>query len=200
MEQSTATRREFLAGATGTLGATLVAAHWPGIVSAHSHAAEMVASPQPTTPEFLSAAEAHVVDAIAAQIIPTDNTPGAREAGAVDFIDRSLRTWFAHGADDFRTRLKDFNARFAATHSGGNFAAADNQTQISFLEQVDKSPFFGTVRLLTLLGMLALPSYGGNRDGIGWRLLGFEDTHAFSPPFGHYDRDYPGFQVPEDGA
>ena len=27
----------------------------------------------------------------------------------------------------------------------------------------------------------------------GWKLLGFEDLHAFQPPFGYYDRDYPGF-------
>ena len=27
----------------------------------------------------------------------------------------------------------------------------------------------------------------------GWKLIGFEDRHAFQPPFGYYDRDYPGF-------
>jgi hypothetical protein len=41
--------------------------------------------------------------------------------------------------------------------------------------------------------MFALPAYGGNASEQGWQLLGFEDTHAFAPPFGHYDRDYPGF-------
>jgi hypothetical protein len=30
----------------------------------------------------------------------------------------------------------------------------------------------------------------------GWKLVGFTDMHAFVPPFGHYDRDYPGF-VPQ---
>jgi len=48
--------------------------------------------------------------------------------------------------------------------------------------------------------MFALPSYGGNRDGIGWTLLGFDDTHAYAPPFGYYDRDYAGFIVAEDGV
>lgn len=38
-----------------------------------------------------------------------------------------------------------------------------------------------------------MPKYGGNRDGIGWKLLGFEIQHSFQPPFGFYDRDYPGF-------
>ena len=33
-------------------------------------------------------------------------------------------------------------------------------------------------------------------DGLGWGLIGFQDQHVFSPPFGHYDRDYPGFEMP----
>jgi hypothetical protein len=49
--------------------------------------------------------------------------------------------------------------------------------------------------LLTLVGMFALPKYGGNRDGVGWKLLGFQDQHIFEPPFGYYDRDYPGFKI-----
>ena len=43
--------------------------------------------------------------------------------------------------------------------------------------------------------MFSLPEYGGNRDGVGWKLLGFEDQHVFQPPFGYYDRDYPGFVI-----
>jgi len=43
--------------------------------------------------------------------------------------------------------------------------------------------------------MFALPQYGGNRDSVGWKLIGFEDLHVFHPPFGYYDRDYPGFVI-----
>ena len=46
------------------------------------------------------------------------------------------------------------------------------------------------VRYLTLAGMFSLPEHGGNRDQIGWRLLGFENRHAWQPPFGFYDADY----------
>jgi hypothetical protein len=28
---------------------------------------------------------------------------------------------------------------------------------------------------------------------LGWKLMGFEDQHIFTPPFGDYDRDYAGF-------
>ena len=37
------------------------------------------------------------------------------------------------------------------------------------------------MRMLTLCGMFALPSWGGNRDEAGWKLLGFEDRHAWQP-------------------
>lgn len=47
--------------------------------------------------------------------------------------------------------------------------------------------------MLTVLGLFASPDYGGNRDGLGWRLINLEDTHAYQPPFGWYDRDYPGY-------
>ena len=48
---------------------------------------------------------------------------------------------------------------------------------------------------LTLAGLLALPSYGGNENKAGWKLVGFVDQHAWQPPFGHYDVGYPGFSI-----
>jgi hypothetical protein len=30
---------------------------------------------------------------------------------------------------------------------------------------------------------------------VGWKLIGFEDRHFFQPPFGFYDRGYPGFVI-----
>jgi hypothetical protein len=63
---------------------------------------------------------------------------------------------------------------------------------MEFLRTVDRTPFFDQARLLTLCGMFSSPSYGGNRDGLGWKLIGFEDRHVFEPPFGYYDRGYSG--------
>ena len=34
----------------------------------------------------------------------------------------------------------------------------------------------------------------GNRDGVGWKVIGREREHMFQPPFGYYDKDYPGWQ------
>jgi hypothetical protein len=200
MQQSTRSRRQFLGGAGAGLGAAWLAAHWPGIAAAHTHAALAAAAPAGTALEVLAPDEAALVEAIAAQVVPSDATPGAREAGAVHFIDRSLATWAAAAAAPLRTGVADFRARFAAAHPAGDFVAADAATQVAFLEQVEDSDFFGMVRTLTLLGMFASPAYGGNRDGRGWQLIGFDDRHGFAPPFGYYDRDYPGFVPPQAGA
>ena len=144
---------------------------------------------------FLTSEEAAAVDAICAQIIPTDETPGAREAGVLFFIDRALTTFFAHRAAEFRAQLTAFSGdcakRFPQTKS---FAALSSDLQIEFLRSVERTPFFSFIHTLTVLGMFTSPAYGGNRDLAGWKLLGFEDRHIFEPPFGYYDRDYPGFQ------
>lgn len=197
MDKAAQTRREFLSTAGSALGVAWAAAHWPAIASAHSHAVAAVAESATATFGFLSADEARDVDAIASQIIPTDESPGAHEAGSVYFIDRSLQTWQAVHAVQFRAGLKEFQTAFTAAHPGVRFADADSPTQIAFLTTVEKSQFFEGMRAMTLIGLFALPQYGGNRDGIGWRLIGFSDQHAFTPPFGYYDRDYPGFKLPD---
>ncbi len=61
------------------------------------------------------------------------------------------------------------------------------RAQIAFLKTVDQTPFFETTRMLTVLGMFTSPKYGGNYQGAGWKLMGFVDQHAFTPPFGYYD-------------
>lgn len=170
---------------------------WADIVEAasqaHAHAAAHPAGRARVT--FLTAAEAADVEAVAAQIVPTDDTPGAREAGAIHFIDRALATFFSQLAADYRAHLAVFQANCRAQHPGATFASLSSEQQIAFLKTVDRTPFFETTRLLTLFGMFTAPSYGGNRDGIGWKLLGFEAQHMFQPPFGYYDRDYPGFTL-----
>jgi gluconate 2-dehydrogenase gamma chain len=197
MENPGRTRRDFMRSAGGVLGVAWVAAHGPAIARAHAHALAAVADERSAALEFFSPEDGRDVGAIVAQIIPSDDIPGAREAGAVYFIDRSLRTWLAPRAQGFRSGLHDFQAKLQAAHPPASFAQASDETQRAFLESVEASEFFQTTRTLTLIGMFALPAYGGNRDGIGWRLIGFEDQHVFAPPFGFYDRDYPGFVPPE---
>jgi hypothetical protein len=128
--------------------------------------------------------------------VPSGATPGAREAHAVYFIDRALSTFFSGQAQDFHAGLGEFQAKFAATAAStgsASFAKAAPDDQIAYLKTVDHTPFFDGVRTLTLLGMFSSPKYAGNYQGSGWKMMGFVDQHAFTPPFGYYDREYAGF-------
>jgi hypothetical protein len=193
-DQGDNSRRSFLLSGGGLLTGVWIAAHWPAIAAAAHDAENMSAVPAPAGFEFLNAADAADVEAISAQIIPSGATPGAREAHAVYFIDRALATFFSGWAGDFRAGLAQFQSVYRVANPGSaSFAAAEPGAQLAHLKTVDGTPFFDTVRTLTLLGMFSSPKYGGNFGGAGWKLMGFADQHAFTPPFGYYDREYTGF-------
>jgi len=166
---------------------------WPAIAraahEAHAAAQSAAVAGAPLTYTLLGAADAADVEALTSQIIPSDDTPGAREAGVTYFIDRALGSFFAHWRPTFMQGLNGFQAAVRAAYpQAASFAALSSDQQIEFLHTVDRTPFFEQARLLTGCGMFMDPSYGGNRDNVGWKLLGFEDQHTFEPPFGYYDR------------
>jgi hypothetical protein len=195
MDSAALSRRSLLQAIAATMATAAMPFAWSEVAAAVDHA-HVAAQGGHAKISFLTAAEAADVEAVASQIIPTDDSPGAREAGVVYFIDRALTTFFSQLAADYRVQLAAFQATFREQHPGvASFAALPSGQQIAFLKKVDETPFFNTTRVLTLLGMFSLPAYGGNRDDIGWKLLGFEDAHVFRPPFGYYDRDYPGFSI-----
>ena len=196
MESANLSRRSLLQAIAAAIATAAAPFGWAEV----GHAMDQAHTAAPLAGEakiaFLSAAEAADIEAVAAQIIPTDDSPGAREAGVVYFIDRALATFLSQLAGDYRAQLAAFQAAYRERYpAAASFAALTSAQQVEYLRGVDQTPFFGTTRLLTLLGMFTAPAYGGNRDGVGWKLLGFEDSHVFQPPFGYYDRDYPGFVV-----
>lgn len=137
-------------------------------------------------------ADAAVVDAIAALIIPTDNTPGSREAGVVQFIDRSLDTFARDQRALFEQGLAELKKRVDAAHPGvDSFVKLDATQQSALLHDLEssKSDFFSAMLAATAAGMFANPEYGGNRDKIGWKLIGFDDRYFWQQPFGYYDQD-----------
>ena len=56
------------------------------------------------------------------------------------------------------------------------------------LTSIEKTPFFQAVRSHTIMGMFAAPQHGGNYQKAGWKLVEFDDSLNFQPPFGAYDR------------
>lgn len=134
--------------------------------------------------------EAADIEAIAARIIPSDDSPGAREAGVIRFIDAALSQLEAGALAGVRSGLAELRADLERTEGRPSFAALEVPRQIEVLRGIEETDFFGTLRYLTLAGMFSHPSYGGNLDGIGWRLIGFDSQGPTRPPFGHYDADY----------
>lgn len=188
---NTQTRRSFLAQSGAAAGAAMIGLSLPQFLSACKDAGE--AREQGVPFKTLSTAEAAELAAIAACIVPTTDTPGAREAGAIYFIDNVLGDGRADMLEPMQTGLAELQTSVQSAHAGvSSFADLDEASQVQMLTSIQESDFFGSIRLLTLAGMLAHPSYGGNREKIGWELIGFDDRHAWQPPFGYYDEQTSG--------
>jgi gluconate 2-dehydrogenase gamma chain len=172
------------------------------------------------------------VEAAMARIIPTDDTPGAREAGAVDFVDRYLSgIGFVYAlpdgsgfeqltgrrADAWQQRVDLARSKYVAgiaeldrlcrERHGADFVDLDDQRQDEMLRAIERSgsetaerawrdtpaiayggpvepalqqtnaeadlDFFNLLVTHTRQGFLADPIYGGNRDRVGWQVIGF---------------------------
>jgi gluconate 2-dehydrogenase gamma chain len=183
-------RRSFLYGAATGLGSAWIASNWSAILEAQEHAKRAASSGHAAKFEFFSQEEATEVESVAAQIIPTDDTPGAREAGAVYFIDRALTTFDRDQQQAYTRGLEDLQAKTRELFpSATKFSGLSADQQIQVLKAIEKTPFFGQIRTHTITGFLANPEYGGNREEIGWKLIGFEDKFHYQAPFGYYDAE-----------
>jgi Gluconate 2-dehydrogenase subunit 3 len=204
-------RRRFLSQLGGGISAALVAAHWPEMLAAATHARQAAQSATPHKFDFFTPEEAVEIEAISARIISTDDTPGAREAGVIYFIDRALMTFASGDQQKYREGLPELqNALREKFPDVQKFSAATTEQQDELLQTMDASKnqpvarrrnldsaqtFFEVVRVHTISGFLIDPEADfGNRGGVGWKLIGREPEHTFQPPFGYYDKDYPGWQ------
>src|SRR5262249_2937149 len=144
-------------------------------------AAGTPAALQSFTPE-----EAREIEAVAAQILPTDETPGAREAGVVYFIDPALATFARDARPVYKKGLRALRGK-SASHGAARFSDLPPARQIEVLKSMEKTKFFETVHFHTIAGFFGSPEHGGNRDQVGWKLIQFVDEPSFEPPFGYYD-------------
>ena len=158
------------------------------VLAAQQHAHDVMSAAKPAAFSVLSEAEAREIEALAGQIIPTDSTPGAREAGVIYFIDQALATFDADKrvlyTDGLRQAQDKRRELFPASQS---ITALQPDDQIRLLHALEHTDLFELLRTHTIMGFFANPSYGGNRDMAGWKLIGFEDKYHFEPPFGFYD-------------
>jgi hypothetical protein len=183
-------RRLFLQGSGSIAGSSLFRAGIPAIVAASQAACS--ARDEAAAFENITQAEAREIVALAARILPTTDTPGATEAGAVYFFDKAFGTFLADNIDTARTLLAEFQAGIADPYPGAErFSDLDEKDQDAYLAANEDSRFFFMLRFLTLAGVFGMSTWGGNRDDIGWKLIGMDGPpHAWAPPFGYYDAEY----------
>jgi len=141
-------------------------------------------------PLFFTQAEYALVERLAAIIIPTDNTPGANEAGVVEFIDL-MTARDPELQHNFRSGLRWLNARSQQSH-GKAFIALNSEQQQGLLEPLAyKSKcqrgeergreFFALMREYTVMGFYT--------SEVGLKQLDFPGLrfYAESPACPHTD-------------
>lgn len=195
LDPNNVSRRQFVG--TVALGAAwLAAAEACTRDNARAHAGDSgqaaprdTAHAAPRTLQHLSADQGAAVDAITARIIPGGDSPGAREAGALWFIDATLGTFAKDQLPLFTEGLASLDKAVKTKHGAtATFAALKDDEQDAMLRTIEKTPFFGAMRFATLGGFLALPKYGGNKDFVGWKFIGQDNVMEHKAPFGWYDR------------
>jgi len=180
------TRRELLRRA-GLAGAAAASGPPNGFARHASWTLDIVSPQSPTAPrdrfDTLSAAEAEVLEAVVARLIPSDATgPGALEARAAHFIDRALAGALASSRSAYAEGLSALD-QYATASRGKRFSelsAADQDAVLIDLETGaatgfagGSAAFFALVRTHTIQGTFCDPFYGGNANFAGWDLLGY---------------------------
>ncbi len=177
------TRRQLALGTLGLVSAAELA-------SAFQHAHQAANSSTTGKFEYLDSDTAQEIEAIASEIIPSSDGPGAREAGVVYFIDRALATWEADKRETYRKGMEELQrTRKRLFPNSARVGALGSGELVQLIGVIEKTDFFELLRRHTVMGFLGSPAYGGNRGRVGWAHIGFEDRMIFEPPFGYYDAE-----------
>jgi gluconate 2-dehydrogenase gamma chain len=121
---------------------------------------------------FFTDAEARLVDAISALLIPTDEFPGAREAGVVRYIDLQLSQRFRRHQATYRKGLAQVD-EISRKACGKPFLelAGEQQNEALIAVEEQSKAFFALILAHTRQGFYGDPRHGGNRDRVSWRML-----------------------------
>jgi gluconate 2-dehydrogenase gamma chain len=151
---------------------------------------------------FFTDLEAVTVEAIGERIIPAGaDEPGATDAGTVYYIDRAVAGFSTRLQRPYRLGLRELD-RWTVRTSGVPFHQLDTDEQDAVVtrflgapvepelegsvtepngdETLDGGPdtallrrLFAIIREHVIEGYFCDPVYGGNRDAVGWKLVGF---------------------------
>ena len=220
------TRRAVLTGTGG-----LVAGTAGGLAAAGSFGTAPGGGDGPAVPplRFFTDAEADAVEAMAERVFPADSTsPGARDAGVMNYIDGRLAGGWGEGErlyrqgpfheptdaghgyqlpltprELYRWALRTLDDHCRDNYRGLVLAELPAEKQDEVLAAVERgeiefglatgpsgftsASFFSMFLTQVTEGLFADPMYGGNRDAVGWKWLGFPgDPTAYGEPYARY--------------
>lgn len=119
------------------------------------------------------------------RIIPSDNFPGAWEAGVGDYIARQLAGDLRAIAPALAAGLHTLEAEALLTE-GASFALLPSPRQDALLARIERgevvanwpvppAAFFARLVRLAAEGYYGDPDNGGNRDRVSWHMVGYRD-------------------------
>lgn len=157
---------------------------------AASAAGSVACSRTPTSPWLsFSVEEARIVEAICDQIIPDDEEfPGAVWAGALNYIDRQLAGPLRKHRPAYREGL-EWLEKTSILRFGAGFSTLTDEAKVQLMSDVERGEggnpewpsalqmsFFRMVIDHTMQSYYGDPRHGGNKDQVGYRLLGIPIT------------------------
>ena len=173
-------RRDLLKG-VGALSVGVLSSAASSATAAEANAVTAKSIPMREALEVLTAEEAATLEAICDCLIPSDeHGPGAKEARAVHYIDRSLAGHNGSSRQDYLIGLTALNDYSRQTRGKAFYdLIRDVQNSILLAMQENKlegfSPssagFFNTLRGHVIDGTFSDPYYGGNQQFVGWDML-----------------------------
>jgi len=133
---------------------------------------------------MLSELQHATLRALVDRIIPADDFPSGWQAGVGDYLARQFERDLHPQLDRYRAGLDALDAE-AQAGTGAHFAELDAAQQDALLRRVEvgsvatawpinPAAFFQAAVEHAMEGFYSDPGNGGNRDGVSWRMIGFE--------------------------
>ncbi|MDQ2996566.1 MAG: gluconate 2-dehydrogenase subunit 3 family protein [Chloroflexota bacterium] len=122
--------------------------------------------------------------ALVDRIIPADDFPSGWQAGVGDYLAGQFERDLRPQLERYRAGLDALDAE-AQANNGARFAELDAAAQDALLRRVEAgtvatswpinpAAFFQAAIEHAMEGFYSDPGNGGNRDGVSWRMIGFE--------------------------
>ncbi len=169
MNKNVLSRRNFIKMATVASGSVLLFSRCSTRLSESSY-------------RFFTLKEALLMDALAEQIIPTDDWPGGRDAGVTHFIDQQLMGPYFRYQETYRKGLLAIGETCLSKFQK-QFEELPWEDQTRFLKTMEAGKmegnwekgfdrqFFGLIRSHSLQGFYGSPRHGGNKNNVSYKML-----------------------------